>query len=51
MAPGRLSGFPEAVISGKNRVGRSHTHYWESLFRWDKYLWRRDGKPYVIKGN
>ena len=46
-----LSGVAEAAISGKIRVGMTPLHYWESRFRYDTDLWRRNGKSYAIKGN
>ena len=45
-----MSGVAEYFISVKIKVGRSHPNYWELRFRLVAYMWRRNGKAYVIKG-
>ena len=50
LAPDGFSRVDESIISGKIRVGKSHSHYLESRFRSDAYLWKRNGKAYSIKG-
>ena len=44
LSPDGFSGTTQDVISGKIRVGRSQAHYWESRFRQDADLWRRNWK-------